>query len=87
LTADLSGEHRDTLEKIFRHPTSANIEWRQVRALLEAVGTATEEHNGKLKVTVGDETEVLQPPRGKDVDEDTIAGLRRLLGRAGLAPS
>jgi hypothetical protein len=87
LTADLSGEHRDTLEKIFRHPTSANIEWRQVRALLETLGTATEEHNGKLEATVGDETEVLQPPRGKDVDEDTIAELRRMLRRAGLAPS
>jgi hypothetical protein len=87
LTADLTGEHHDTLERIFRHPTSGNIEWRQVRALLEAVGTATEEHNGKLKVTVGGETEVLQPPRGKDVDQETIAELRRLLRRAGLAPA
>jgi hypothetical protein len=33
-----------------------------VRALLEGVGTVTEEHNGRLKVTLGDETEVLQPP-------------------------
>ena len=78
----MNAEHRDTLEKIFTHPTSANIEWREVLSLLEAVGTVTEEHNGKVKVTLGPETEVLQPPRGKDVDKQTIVDLRRMLTRA-----
>ena len=49
MTKELDNEQRDTLKRIFSHPSSGNIEWRQVRALLEAVGTATEEHNGKLK--------------------------------------
>ena len=26
---ELSNHHRDTLEKILRHPASGNIEWRQ----------------------------------------------------------
>ena len=52
--------------------------------MLEAVGEVTEEHNGKLKVTVGESTEVLQPPRGKDVDRAMIVDLRRMLTRAGL---
>jgi hypothetical protein len=86
LTTDLDSEHRDTLKRIFSNPSSGNIEWRQ-RALLEAVGTATEEHNGKLRVTLGDETEVLQPPRGKDIDQQMIVDLRRMLSRAGLAPA
>jgi hypothetical protein len=30
----LSHEHRETLERVFAHPTSGNIEWRQVRSLL-----------------------------------------------------
>ncbi|HEY2938172.1 MAG TPA: hypothetical protein VGJ27_00010 [Gaiellaceae bacterium] len=85
MTANLDGEHRNTLERIFSHPSSGNVEWRQVRALLEAVGTATEEHNGKLRVTLGDETEVLQPPRGKDIAQQMIVDLRRMLRRAGLA--
>jgi hypothetical protein len=80
----LSNEHRDTLESILRHPSSGNIEWRQVRSLLEAVGTATEEHNGALRVTLGGETEVLQAPHGKDIDQQTIVDLRRMLTRAGL---
>ena len=62
MTTNLDCERHNTLEKIFSHPSSGNVEWRQVRALLEGVGTVTEEHNGRLKVTLGDETEVLQPP-------------------------
>ena len=75
----LNADHRETLERIFTHPTSANIEWRQVRSLLEAVGTVREHHNGKLEVSVGATTRVLQPPRGKDVDPAQIVDLRRLL--------
>jgi hypothetical protein len=82
----LSSHHRDTIEKIFRHPISGNIEWREVVSLLEYVGTATEERNGKLKVTLGPETEVLEAPRGKDIDEQMIVDLRRMLRQAGLTP-
>jgi hypothetical protein len=78
------GDHKTTLEKILRHPASGNIEWRQVRSLLDAVGATTEEHNGKVKVTLGGETEVLQPPRGKDIDTQMIVDLRRMFKRAGL---
>ena len=55
-------------------------------SLLEAVGTVTEEHNGNVKVTLGDETEVLRPPREKDIDKDMIVDLRRMLRHAGLEP-
>jgi hypothetical protein len=81
---DVNADHRATLERILDHSAGDNLEWRQVRSLLEAVGEVTEEHNGKLKVTVGDTTEVLQPPRGKDVDRAMIVDLRRMLTRAGL---
>jgi hypothetical protein len=85
VTVDLDSEHRNTLEKILRHPASGNVEWRQVRSLLEAVATATEEHDGKLRVTLGDQTEVLRPPHGKDIDKQMIVDLRRMLTRAGVA--
>ena len=82
---EVHGDHRATLERILRHPASGNIEWREVKSLLDAVGATTEEHNGKLKVTLGGETEVLEPPRGKDIDAQLIVDLRRILRRAGLA--
>lgn len=83
---NVSNHHRDTLEKIFEHPSSGNVEWRQVRSLLEAVGTVVQEPNGKLRVTLGPETEVITPPRGKDVATQLLVDLRRMLRSAGLHP-
>ena len=87
MEAHLQNHHRDTLEKIFRHPVSHNVEWRQVLSLLESVGTVETEHNGKLKVTLGPETEVLPAPHGKDVDVQTVVDLRRMLTNAGFSPN
>jgi hypothetical protein len=82
----LNNHHRDTLRKVFDHPTSGNIEWRQVLSLLEAVGTVTEEHNGMFKVALGPETEVFERPHSKDVDERMVLDLRRMLREAGFSP-
>jgi hypothetical protein len=84
--AHLSHHHRDTVGKLFSHPAGGNVEWREVLSLLEAVGTVNEQHNGKLKVTIGPETEVIQPPRGKEIDAQLVVDLRRMLCEAGLAP-
>jgi hypothetical protein len=54
--------------------------------LLEKIGNATEEHNGKIRVTLGPETEVLTPPRGKDIDKQMIVDLRRMLRQARFEP-
>jgi hypothetical protein len=81
LNDSLDSEQRRTLEQIVDHRSGANIEWRQVRALLEALGTVTEEHNGKVRVTIGGVSEVFQPPREKDVDEELLSDLRRMLPR------
>jgi hypothetical protein len=86
MDAHLSSHHRDTIAKIFGHPASGNIEWRQVLSLLENIGTTTEERNGKFKVALGPETEVLERPRGKDINEQLIVDLRRILRQAGFAP-
>ena len=83
MAADLGHHHRDTLEKIFSHASSGNIEWRQVLSLLDALGATTREHNGKLRVTLGGEIEIVQPPSGKDIDEPTLVDVRRMLTNAG----
>ncbi len=82
----LSSRHRDTVETIFSQPPSRNLEWREVISLLETVGTVTHEHNGKLKVSLGPETEVLPAPHGKDVGVQVLVDLRRMLKQAGFAP-
>jgi hypothetical protein len=82
----VDAEHRNTVERIFARPSSGNVEWRRVRSLLGEVATVTEEHNGKLWVTLGGETSVLEIPRGKDVDQQMLVDLRRMLTRAGITP-
>jgi hypothetical protein len=83
----LDNHHRDTLRQIFQHPTSHNIEWRAALSLLEAVGTVTVHHDGKVAVKVGPEQEFLEPPAGKDIDDQMVVDLRRMLSKAGYGPS
>ena len=59
----LDNRHRDTLRQIFAHPLSHNIEWRAARSLLEAVGTVTARHDGKVAIEIGSVQEVIEPPR------------------------
>ncbi|WP_342023275.1 hypothetical protein AAE021_15930 [Arthrobacter citreus] len=86
MTEHLNNHHRDTLDRILRHPTSSNIEWKDVVSLLDAVADTTREHNGKYEVTLAGQTDFLEPPRGKDIDEQTVVDLRRILTRAGYTP-
>jgi hypothetical protein len=85
MSGELSGRHRDTLTRLLAHPASGNIEWREVKALLESIGAASEEQDGALRVTLGGETEVLPRPHGKDIDAQMIVDLRRMLTAAGFA--
>jgi hypothetical protein len=82
----LDSRHRDTLRQIFEHPASHNIEWRAVMSLLEAVGSVTVRHDGKVAVEIGTEREFLVPPAGKDVGEQMVVDLRRMLSSAGYRP-
>jgi hypothetical protein len=83
----LDGRHQDTLRQILQHPTSHNIEWHAVISLLEAVGTVTTHHDGKVTVEIGPEQEFLDPPKGKDIDAQLVVDLRRMLTAAGYSLS
>ena len=80
----LDAHHRKTVEKIFSHPTSHNIQWHDVLSLLEAVATVEEGHDGRYKVTLGPETETFDTPRGHDIDTQMVVDLRRMLKGAGI---
>lgn len=85
MSEHLSHHHRTTLEHLFDHQRS-NIHWREVRHLLEAVGTVEDEHNGKVKVTVGDDTIVIRDPGHHEIDKQLIVDLRKMLTAAGFGP-
>jgi thiamine biosynthesis lipoprotein ApbE len=82
----LDSHHQATLEKIFRHPTSHNIEWHDVLSLLESVASVSRRHDGRFAVTLGAETEILDAPRHDDIDEQLVVDLRRMLRGAGITP-
>ena len=85
--AHLSYHQRSTLRQIFQHPAGHNIEWRAVLSLLEAVGSAEEQHGGKVAVTIGPGTECFDPPSHKDIGTQAVASLRRMLTQAGCQPA
>jgi len=82
----LNGHHRDTVEAIFGHPTSHNIEWHDVLSLLEAVGTVEERHDGRFHLVLGEADVVISRPRHKDIDTQQVVDLRHLLTAAGYGP-
>ena len=81
----MSHKHTHTLQQIFQHPASHNLEWHDVVALVKHSGTVHEEENGHLTFTLNGISEVFHPSRDKkDVsDVQQVLELRRFLERAG----
>ena len=83
----LSGSHRRTFDRIFQHPISHNLEWRDVHALLGEWGDVEKEHNGNLKVTRNGQTFLLHQTSKKDVAEmDEVMALRHFLEKSEALP-
>lgn len=82
----LSNKHIHTVERIFQHPASHNLEWRDVIALIEHMGTVHEENDGRMKFTLNGLSQNFQRSRDKkDVSEvEQILDLRRFLEGAGV---
>ena len=82
----LNSHHRDTVDHIFRHPLSHNVRWVDVVSLLNAVAEVDERHDGRVKVALGEEIHVFDPPRHKDIDTEMLVDIRRMLKSAGFGP-
>jgi hypothetical protein len=87
LPVHLSNHQRSTLRQIFQHPAGHNIKWRAVLSLLAAVGSAQEQHDGKVAVTIGAQTEYFDPPRHKDISTQAVVNLRRMLAQTAYGAS
>jgi hypothetical protein len=86
-TTSLTGSHLRTFQRIFQHPASHNLEWRNVHALLRQIAEVVEEPNGHLRVSRNGEVLVLHPAHTKDVaDTDELLTLRHFLERSESIP-
>ncbi|MGA7834934.1 MAG: hypothetical protein WCA31_06955 [Acidimicrobiales bacterium] len=82
----LSHHHRATLERIFQHPVTHNLEWNDVRSLLNAIAVVEEKKDGKITVTLNDASQTFERPKHKDVDAQEVIDLRHLLESGGFRP-
>lgn len=82
----LDSHQRDTLLQLFQHPTSHNIAWPAVLALLEAAGSVERHPDGRYLVRLGGEKMVLTRPKHKDIEVEQVVDLRRMLTSAGYGP-
>ena len=71
--------------RIFQQDTNYNVEWHDVVSLLEAIGSIEQKHDDMFLFRIGQNTEVLRRPNGKDIDGQQLVDLRRLLTIAGYA--
>jgi hypothetical protein len=83
METQLPRSHQKTYDAVLQHPAPHNLHWRDVRAMLKALGEAVEEPNGNLKVTRGGQTLVLHASPEKDVEIDALAEIRHFLQRSG----
>lgn len=85
--AGASGADRRTLKLIFAHPVSHDLAWLDAVTLIRQIGTAEERYNDWFLFQIGDEKCDLHKPFGKHMSRPDVLELRRLMERAGWAPT
>jgi hypothetical protein len=84
--ASIHSEQRRTLEAIFRHPTTSNLEWMDVVELVGKIGTMDRTANDKYDLQVGGKRHLMHKPHTKDLTESEVIDLRHFLKEAGWSP-
>ena len=81
-------KHRKTLEAIFEKPERANIAWRDIEALLIALGAEISEGSGsRVRVALKDVRAVFHRPHPrKETNKGAVKSVRRFLEAAGVKP-
>ena len=84
----MTRRHRQTIERIFEAPERADIEWRDIEALLTALGGELSEGRGsRVRVALQGVRAVFHRPHPrKEAGKATIKSVRRFLVEAGIAP-
>ena len=69
MEAKLLGTHKSTYDAVFQHPIARNLQWRDIRSMLNALADETQEHTGNLKFTRNGQTLTIHPPQRKDFSD------------------
>ena len=73
---------------IFTHPTSANIQWKDVEALFRDLGAEiTEREGSRVAVVLFGEVRVFHRPHpSPNTDKGAVASIRKWLEQHGVGP-
>lgn len=83
MAIQMSGTHQATYNAIFQHPAARNLQWHDVRSLLNSIAEVEEEHNGNLRFTRHSETLTVHPAKHKDLsDIEELMKIRHFLERS-----
>jgi hypothetical protein len=80
--------HERTLDTIFAHPTSANVQWRDAEALFRELGAEISEREGsRVAVVLFSEVRVFHRPHpSPNTDKGAVASIRRWREQHGVQP-
>ena len=72
-------KHQKTLERIYAHPISANIKWKEIEALFRYLGAELIEREGsRIEVFLFEEVRVFHRPHPRpDTDKGAVASIRK----------
>jgi hypothetical protein len=82
----LDHHNRLTAARLFRHPTSHNIQWHDVQSLLEAIGEGRETTHGSYEIVIDGQVDYVKGPIGRDLSEENVVHVRKILRHAGITP-
>jgi hypothetical protein len=77
---------RRTLEAVFRHPVASNLAWSDVVHLIDRLGAAHQEPNGRLLFAIGEHRHIVHEPHGKQLTPEQVSQLRKFLAGAAVTP-
>ncbi len=85
MDVQMSGTHQATSDAIFGHPISRNLQWHDIRSMLESIAQVSEEHNGNVRFMRHGQTLTIHPPKHKDLaDTQELMKIRHFLERSAL---
>jgi len=82
----MNRKHRETLAAVFAEPISGSIAWRDIEAMLKAMGAEVSEGQGsRIRISLGGTRAVFhRPDPRKETDKGALRSLRRFLLQAGV---
>lgn len=85
--AALAAGDQRVLARVFQHPQSHNLSWRETLALTATLGSVGHAHDGDVVLRIGQSEGRFRPGRDKDLSAEALMSMRHLLTRAGWGAS